>query len=96
MAEQWAAPMGRLLSHYDRSADHTEKESRGQTGWDQRNLATNDGQVSASGDGEGGQGCLWDQTTGRWRGCRDRGRHSFHTCLMVGTLTGRGLKVSPY
>ena len=42
------------------------------------------------------QGRLQDRTTGWWRGGGDRGRHSRHACPMTGSLTGRGLGVSPH
>ena len=49
MAEQWAAPMGRLLRHYERLADHTGQAARDQTGRRWRNLETADGKVPFGG-----------------------------------------------
>ena len=88
--------MGRLSSHDERPTDHTGQSDRVHTGRGWRNLATTDGQVTTSGDGVGGQGCLWDRTTGRWRGGKYRGRHSCHACFMSGTLTGRGMGFYPH
>ena len=84
VVEQWAAPMGRLLRHDKRMADGIGKEARGQAGWDWGNLAVVDGDVLATGDGAGGQGCLRDRTASRRRGGRDR---VWDTCSPHGTLT---------
>ena len=48
LAEQWAAPMGRLSGHDERPADCTGKAARDQTNWSWINLETADGEVLAS------------------------------------------------
>ena len=60
--------MGRLPRHDDRLDGRIGQAAKGQTGRGRRNLEAVDGKVPASGDGEGGQCCLRDRTSGRWSG----------------------------
>ena len=51
MAEQWADPMGRLLSNDEQPADRSGQLSMDQIGRLGRNLEMADGEVPALGDG---------------------------------------------
>ena len=64
MAEQWAAPSGRLSRNDERPADRSVQTARDQTVRRGINLETADGKVPAPGDSTGGEGRLQDLTTG--------------------------------
>ena len=89
MVEQWAAPIGRSPQHDERMADHTGQESRVQTGRGWRNLAAVDVKLYALGDRAGGQGRLWDRTSGRWRGGRYIRQDTCHETDVASALSVR-------
>ena len=96
VAEQWAAPMGRLSIHDERPANRTGQAATGQTGWGRINLEKTDGKVSALGDEAGDKGRLWNRTTGQWCGGGYIGRHSHHARPLARAFTVRVLGVSPH
>ena len=68
VAEQWAAPLGRLSRLDIRPVDCTGQESRNQTGRDWRNVETPAGQVPPAGVRAVSQGSLQDGAASRRSG----------------------------
>ena len=96
MALQWADPMGRLSVIDERLADRAEQTARDQTGWRERDMAPDDGELPASGNGKGGKDRLRDSITCRWSGGGDRGRNSRNVRPLGETLTRGRVGVSPH
>ena len=92
VADQWAAPMVCLPRHDELPADCTGQASKGKAVQGQGKLAAVDGEVLATGDGSGGQGCLRDRTDIQRRGCRDRGWDTRYAPPMVTALPVGGLR----
>ena len=88
-----AAPLGRLLSAYERPSDRTGKADRVQAIRGRRNLSAPHGEVCPDGDGAGFLGLLWNGAAG----CRSRsGPLGWYPCYappMVTTLPKGGLGV---